>query len=136
MGILSETQNVTKTLWLVMKTVRVYRNLHKKCLSVLHRTEKGWRLLKHVDRIELENVKFKVSQVRRERVLLKKRKNVHAFVEGVDVGASEYATNNPRFVRYNPYIAGHFYDIETQAAVHSSPWAFVNGTGIMCAKTS
>ena len=117
--------------------VRVYRNLHKQCLSVLHRTKRGWRLWKHVDGIELENVKFKVSQAGRKRVLRKKRKNVHAFVEGIDVGSCGYNAQdliiNLRHVKYNPYIAGYFYDIETQAAVHSSPWAFVNGTGIMCA---
>jgi hypothetical protein len=118
-----------------MKTVRVYRNLHKKCLSVLHRTEKGWRLLKHVDRIELENVKFKVSQVRRERVLLKKRKNVHAVVEGSFSRITNVTSSNLRLVKYNPYIAGHFFDQETGQPVKKASWAFVNQKGIMAIDT-
>ena len=114
-----------------MKTVRIYRNLHKQCLSVLHRTEKGWRLWKHVHRLEVLNPVFKVSQAGRNRVLREKRKNVHAFIEGDYVGTTGVATSNPRFVRYNPYEAGHFFDSETKQPVKESSWAFVNTKGIM-----
>jgi hypothetical protein len=111
--------------------VKVYRNLHKKCLSVLHRTEKGWRLWKHVPRIELFDVVFKVSQAGRERVLKQKRKNVHAFVEGEYRGISDVVSSDLRFIKYNPYIAGHFFDQETKEPVKESSWAFVNEKGIM-----
>lgn len=114
-----------------MKTVRIYRNLHKKCLSVLHKTERGWRLWKHVDRIEIFNAVFKVSQAGRERVLREKRKNVHAFVEGSFSGITNVTSSNLRLVKYNPYVAGHFFDQETGQPVKKASWAFVNQKGIM-----
>lgn len=98
---------------------------------MLHRTEKGWRLWKHVPRIEVFNVVFKVSQAGRERVLREKRKNVHAFIEGDYAGVTGVTGSNLRFVRYNPYLAGHFFDQDTKKPVKESSWAFVNEKGIM-----
>jgi len=40
-------------------------------------------------------------------------------------------SSNLRFVRYNPYVAGHFFDQDTKKAVKESSWAFVNEKGIM-----
>ena len=114
-----------------MKNVRVYRNLHKDCFSVLHRTDKGWRLWKHVEQIELMNVKFKVSQAGRERVLKEKRKNVHAFVEGEYSGKTDVTSSRIRVVRYNPYIAGHFIDQESKQKISQAAWAWVTKKGIM-----
>lgn len=118
-----------------MKTVRIYRNLHKQCLSVLHRTEKGWRLWKHVHRLEVLNPVFKVSQAGRERVLREKRKNVHAFVEGDFIGTTNVTSSNLRLVKYNPYVAGYFFDQETKQPVKKASWAFVNEKGIMAINT-
>ena len=117
------------------KPVRVYRNLRKDCLSVLHRTDKGWRLWKHVQQIELMNVKFKVSQAGRERVLREKRKNVHAFVEGNYHGETDVTSSNPRFIKYNPYISGHFVDQQSKEKVSQAAWAWVTKKGIMAINT-
>jgi hypothetical protein len=87
--------------------VRVYRNLHKKCLSVQHKTAKGWRLWKHVDRANLTNVEFKVYQNGREKVLKEKQKNVHAFVIG-EWEESDLIIKNPKAVYYNPYQTSQF----------------------------
>jgi len=97
---------------------------------VLHRTPKGWRLLKHVPRLELLNVVFKVSQAGRERVVREKRKNVHAFVEGDDCGVTNITSSNLRFIGYNPYVAGEFRDKETQKPAREASWAFINEKGI------
>jgi hypothetical protein len=110
--------------------IRVYRNLRRNCLSVLHRTERGWRLWKHVDNIELENVQFTVSRSGRERVLRERRKNVHAFVEG-NLSTSEITDSNPRLVKYNPYIADYFFDKETKKPVREASHAFVSPKGIL-----
>ncbi len=118
-----------------MKPVRVYRNLHKNCLSVLHRTDKGWRLWQHVEQIELTDVKFKVSQAGRERVLREKRKNVHAFVEGNYHGKTDVTSSNLRFVKYDPYIAGHFFDQDNKEKVSQASWAWVTKKGIVAINT-
>lgn len=95
--------------------VRVYKNLHKNCLSVQAKVNGRWKVIKHVNSIYLEDVEFKVSQAGRKRVLHEGRKNVHAFV----VGRYSYVYNNAvnamaptmynvRRVKYNPYRSGHF----------------------------
>jgi len=86
--------------------VRVYRNLHRKCLSVQTKVPgAGWRLAAHVDAITLKRVTFSVSQMGRSRVLATRKKNVHAFVIGT-VAPAAPIQGDP--VRYNPYEAAYF----------------------------
>jgi len=89
-------------------TVRVYRNLNKKCLSVQSWVEgKGWRVTDHVQKIFLDNASFKVSQAGRRRVLAEQKKNVHAFIVGKRV---EQPKKTPvELVKYNPYHCPNFY---------------------------
>lgn len=64
--------------------VKVYFNLHKHCFSVVS-LEKGdsyGKVVAHVSEIMLSEVKFKVSEAGRQRVLREKRKNVHAYCVG------------------------------------------------------
>jgi hypothetical protein len=86
--------------------VRVYRNLHKKCLSVQAKVNGAWKVIDHVDQITLVDVSFKVSQAGRDRVLREKRKNVHAYVCGT-VATFPIALQG-RKVSYNPYKADTF----------------------------
>lgn len=90
--------------------VRVYRNLHKKCLSVQAKVNGRWKVIKHVNSIYLEDVTFKVSQAGRQRVLRENKKNVHAFVIGWyselyndAVTAVPPSLFNVKRVCYNPY---------------------------------
>ena len=66
-----------------LQKVRVYRNLHKKCLSV----KQGGIVQCHTDNIVLRDCKFIVSKAGQKRVRDEKRKNVHAYVEGYVVNA-------------------------------------------------
>ncbi len=91
------------------KKLRVYRNLHKKCLSVQHKTDKGWRLLKHVESIRLKSPSYIVSQAGRDRVLREKRKNVHAVVEGYEIDSFPKDKTEWKKVLYNPYISSNFF---------------------------
>lgn len=79
---------------------RIYFNLHKKLLSVQHKVNGRWKVVKHVDSITLRDVKFKVSQAGRERVLREKRKNVHAFLEGEEISEIPICQFK---ITYNPY---------------------------------
>jgi hypothetical protein len=91
--------------------VRVYRNLNKKCWSVLHKVKgKGWRLLQHLDCFYLHDATFKVYESGRQRVLKERVKNVHAYVEGY-IGFPDnlsYCILNKE-IRYNPYECDKFY---------------------------
>ncbi len=60
------------------KRVRVYRNLHKKCVSV----KQGGIVRCHATNVVLKDCKFIVSEAGQRRVREEGRKNVHAFVEG------------------------------------------------------
>lgn len=90
-----------------MKRVRVYFNLHKLLFSVQEKGENGWRVVRHTNNITLRDVRFKVSEAGRQRVLREKRKNVHAFVEGY-VSTSSFDCKSPVVIKYNPYRAGSF----------------------------
>ena len=98
------------------RRVRVYRNLHKGCLSVQERQQDGrWIVTGHVDQITLENVEFKVSQAGRRRVLETRRKNVHAVIEGDVIAREQWGSiathakgGEVRPVGYNPYVVEEF----------------------------
>lgn len=108
--------------------VYVYRNLHKKCLSV--RDVKTRLVVAHVDSISLENCKFKVSASLRQRVLKEKRKNVHAGVEGDWVKDSVAPDiSKCRRIMYDPYKYESFVDEGSMAPFFESKTAFVTIRG-------
>ena len=100
------------------KPVRVYRNLHKQCLSV----KQGNLVRCHVDNVVLKDCKSIVSKAGQRRVRNEKKKNVHAFVEGYVVNAREAdhidssvsdaelceGKSNWQLLYYNPYECDGF----------------------------
>jgi len=85
--------------------VFVYFNLHRKLWSV--RNVKTGRVIDHTDYIVLTDVKFKVSQAGRQRVLREKKKNVHAGVQGYVANDEDIKSirilGKQGSVTYNPY---------------------------------
>ncbi len=97
--------------------VRVYRNLHKKCFSVVN--TKTNRVICHTNSLSLSDVKFIVRQAGRNKVLMTKQKNVHAFVYGVvvdDIGKED----GLRPITYNPYVSDSFFDKDTGVSIDSA----------------
>ncbi len=88
---------------------RVYFNLHKKMLSVQEKVNGRWKVVDHVEQIWLGDATFKVSEAGRQRVLKQKRKNVHAYIEGI---ANAVPENLVAFdsINYNPYKLEKFHD--------------------------
>ena len=87
------------------KRVEVYRNLHKKCLSVRH---KG-KVVDHVGYIVIDGASFAVQPAGHRRCIREGRKNVHAFVRGVAVesgptGETCFNLLPEVMVNYNPYV--------------------------------
>jgi hypothetical protein len=69
--------------WQIMRA-DVYRNLHKKCMSVRSRERRDYgKVVTHASFIRMIDCKFIVRKAGRARVLLTKKKNVHAFVRGI-----------------------------------------------------
>ena len=67
------------------KKVRVYRNLHKKCVSV----KQGGIVQCHATNVVLNDCKFIVNEAGQARVRREGKKYVHAFIEGYVVSASK-----------------------------------------------
>ena len=108
------------------KKVRVYRNLHKDCVSV-----KQDGLVKcHATNVVLKDCKFIVSEAGQRRVRLEKKKNVHAFVEGFVVDARRTDKLGDFYwssVYYNPYETDHWQltNVPYDAWVDTADWADV-----------
>ena len=87
------------------KEVRVYKNLHNGMLSV----KQDGLVVAHVDSITLKNPSFKVSKAGRNRVILEKKKNVHAFICGFVESVNVESKTKKQAISYNPYKHSFFY---------------------------
>jgi len=107
------------------KKVRVYRNLHKGCLSV----QQGGLVKCHTDNVVLRDFKTIVNLKGQERVRREKAKNVHAFIEGFVIDAKETWKGMLDFgwgkCYYNPYQTDHWTDPETGGYIQSGEFADV-----------
>jgi hypothetical protein len=104
--------------------VKVYRNLHKNCYSVvaLEGENKG-RVIAHKQIVLLGEASFRVSQKGRERVLHERRKNVHAYVKGTLLDLDESFIKSVSFwekVVYNPYKMSQFQLERSQGTIYSA----------------
>jgi len=105
--------------------VFVYRNLHKKCYSV--KSMQTGRVLFHINEITLVNVKFRVGQAGRERVVLERRKNVHAGVVGYIADVSLLGQSSK--VTYNPYRYTSFVR-QDESSIKEAKIALIDSSGI------
>ena len=100
-----------------------YWNLHKNVFSV---RVKG-RVIQHIRAATINDVTFAVQPAGRAKVLLEKRKNVHAFVRGdwmqhfddINVSIIEDLDGYER-VMYSPYLAGTFVSCSTGDAIYEA----------------
>ena len=89
------------------KKVRVYRNLHKKCVSV----KQGGIVRCHATNVVLNECRFIVSEAGQARVRREGKKNVHAFIEGYVVDTKrclELLDFGWNTVSYDPYDVDHW----------------------------
>jgi len=103
------------------KRVYVYFNLHKHCYSV----RQSGKVVGHMDKVCLSDVRYLVSEAGRQKVLREKRKNVHAglsgyFVDSVPVPWSSFD------VTYNPYKYDSFVDVDDREPVERSDFAYLD----------
>lgn len=110
--------------------VDVYKNLHKNTWSIRSRTT--GRVITHSDNVLVRDATFVVQPAGREKVLREQRKNVHAFVRGVIEPLPRVTTFDTPCnvqVKYNPYRADYFYEVETGEAVKAAPIVVLSTTG-------
>jgi hypothetical protein len=126
--------------------VYVYYNLHKHCFSVraVDGEQRG-RVIAHAAAVRLADVRFRVSEAGRQRVLREQRKNVHAGVVGeltnlVLHGAEPDQAwldclaqfeKDATAVTYNPYANDSFVERVTGTCVHSARECVLRGKGAL-----
>jgi hypothetical protein len=89
-------------------------------------TSVGWRIIAHVDTINLTDAKFVVNESGRQRVLRERSKNVHATVHGT-VGTPGWKTGIP--VTYNPYKYSSFVFLADEKPVYRAPRVRIESSG-------
>ena len=114
--------------------VFVYFNLHKKVWSIraMEGPQKG-RVIKHAETVALHNVKPKVSEAGRRRVISEQRKNVHAGIVGELIETGKTWFREPiraREITYNPYKGPSFtYRDQPQLEFTRADWARLTAEG-------
>lgn len=130
--------------------VFVYRNLHNHCLSIkaMEGPLRG-KVIAHAHRVLLEDAVFKVSLAGRNRVLAERQKNVHAGVVGTLLRAEVLQfryeglvfadfespqglaqSSDCLHIKYDPYKADHFFEVDSKAAVNCVPFCEVTTRGV------
>jgi hypothetical protein len=109
---------------------------------------KSQRVIAHVDSITLKDVTYPVSQAGRARVLAERRKNVHAYVQGIVVSSGSlsdmqaYADHvieksrssihvaDMKEICYNPYKKAFFFYCSNGREVKNSKYASITHQGV------
>jgi hypothetical protein len=109
----------------------IYKNLHKGCFSV--KRGSAGRVF-HADAVLATDVDFHVREGGRQRVLVEKKKNVHAFVRCMGMStlhqkevAMLLADGSWTEVTYNPYRGGSFYLRDSGVEVRTAATALLDG---------
>ena len=114
-----------------MEKVQVYRNLHKTTEEGTHvysvRNDKGI-VVDHVTEIALSKPILRVGQKGNQRVRDEKRKNVHAYIQGMRM--RESVIDDPTSgcsgkwekITYNPYLHKSFVLVRDQSVAVREAW--------------
>ena len=107
--------------------VEIYYNLHKHCLSVRN---KG-KVIAHVPSVLVKDASFVVQPAGRAKVLREKKKNVHAFVRGMNCLDDSFTPAldglTPVEVTYNPYKYNSFVRRDNEQPIHTAKFAVIDG---------
>lgn len=99
------------------QTVRIYRNLNNGTMSIQAKSGKSWLVMGHVTNAIVRDVTFKVSESGRQRVIRDKRKNVHAWGQGVLLSEFDESIIAPIALGYNPYTDATFVDKKSHRSI-------------------
>lgn len=99
------------------QVVECYRNLHKKAFSIRDKHSK--RVVASGNSFVLDDVRIRVSEVARQRVIKEKQKNVHAWLIGSYSGIVDIDTSSMIELYYNPYKHDSFIRLDNKQPVHN-----------------
>jgi hypothetical protein len=105
-------------------SVKVYRNLHKNCFSIVD--SKSGLVIGHETKLILLDAEFRIQPAGQRRVRIEKRKNVHAYVKGIYTGW-DHPEEELVPLSYNPYQDSYFRTPEGNQVVFSGHVYFMDG---------
>jgi hypothetical protein len=114
------------------KPVRVIRNWKRDCYTIL---QNGLPQAS-AKQVRLADVEFQVRESGRNRMLSKRKRNVHAYAIGRLIEYThpdedrDIAMADGRGVAYYPYQRAAFVDIKTNATVNSAPFVDFHEDGV------
>jgi hypothetical protein len=119
------------------RKVRTYRNLQTGTMSVLarQRNSKGainWLLAGHTTDLMMKDVKFHVSEGGRQRTIARRRRNVHAWAEGILIAVPAQEIETPIDVAYNPFVTNTFVKRYTSVPIVSAKYLAVKSNLVWC----
>lgn len=119
--------------------VRIYRNLNKPSyfsIVALEGPHKG-KVLGYSPVVGITDVKLTVSEQSRQRVLERRVRSVHAWIEGNMLATKEAlpeGLQSHRKITYQPYVSGFFFDrAEPQTPVHTLESVWTQGPNLLAA---
>lgn len=108
------------------RRVRVYRNLNNGKISI----KQGSLVVGHTDSALMKDTTFLVFEKLRQKVLVEKRKSVHAYIEGFWVD-SKPETGEGVGIWYNPYLTDVFRITGTDEPCEPASYMLVKSDGSM-----
>jgi len=120
--------------------IRIFRNLNKK--GTWYSVRQGTLTVAHAKAICVRDCKFIVNEKVRDRVAKNKKKEVHAFIEGMyainGMGTTAKKNDLPAEIKYNPYFDKYFKcnNLTTKPYyVSGAMFVICNGEGVKAAYT-
>ena len=110
--------------------IRIYRNLNNGRMSIQQKPERSWLVTGHVTDCIIRDVRFHISESGRQRVINDRRKNVHAWGEGILIAQAEPDIFAPVELAYDPYTNRSFIQRGTSHAIAACRYLVVRGNRV------
>lgn len=107
--------------------VRIYRNLNNGRISI----KQGAHVVGHTDEAFLTEARFLVYEIIRQKVVEKRVKSVHAYIEGIWMDSYQIPEEESTIVWYNPYITDAFRTAGKNEPCLTAPQILVKSDGSM-----
>lgn len=119
-----------------LSKVKVYRNLHQQCYSIIAlEGEYAGKVVAHATELTLMGVDSVVSETGRQRVIKEQKKNVHAFLIGTFLSDDGEESKGSYEISYNPYSLPYFFKKEERIfkrKYHGSNFCYLQPNRILC----
>lgn len=107
--------------------VRIYRNLNNGKISI----KQGAYVVGHTDEVFLTEARFLISENLRQKVVEKRVKSVHAYIEGIWMDSFQLPEEESTMVWYNPYLTDKFRTAIRNEACETAAQILIKSDGTM-----